>query len=113
MTDRHSLYHLLSYYAYQRLYFNCYRNISVGEEIFTSYGEDDWFIAREIELKNENEHGKFEDKSNNRYHLSELETGAYPCLTDVFVDESNVPRAGKYDLQRLLSSTYIQLVKLA
>ena len=84
-------------YGQQYLDLNSCRNLSVGEEIFTSYGEDDWFTARGIELKSENEHGKFEDKSNNRYDLDELTNGAYPCLTDVFVDESNVPGAGNFD----------------
>ena len=70
------------------------RNISTGEEIFTSYGEDDWFTAREIELRDENKEGKFEDKSNSKYSLTELNSGNYPCLSDVFVDVSNVARAG-------------------
>ena len=37
---------------------------------------------------------KFEDKSNSKYSLTELKSGNYPCLSDVFVDVSNVARAG-------------------
>ena len=54
-------------------------------------------------MKIENSEGNFEDKSNSKYDLTELENGAYPCLTDVFIDESNLPGAGKYSLHEVCS----------
>lgn len=73
--------------------------ILAGEEIFTTYGEDNWFIDREIGFLSTNTSNQTSFKNaegllrDNRYTLDELKM--YPCITDVFVDESNIPGAGR------------------
>jgi uncharacterized protein len=74
------------------------KNITVGEEIFTSYGDDDWFTAREIELKADSQADFTRIKEETRYSIDELSSSLnkkYPCISDVYFAQSHNPDAGR------------------
>eukprot|EP01041_Mallomonas_annulata_P001695 gene1695-3285_t len=62
-------------------------NITEGEEIFVNYGES-WLVDRGIA------YDEAAMASNTAYTIDELKTVGH-CLTDVFVNKSVLPKAGK------------------
>ena len=72
--------------TYQHVSFASSKMIPAGSEIFSSYGDDNWFIDRKIV----NEISEIEFKHNINY----LEMNGI-CLTDVYLDDSNIPTAGR------------------
>ena len=73
--------------SYTTMMYAARRDISPGEEIFVSYGDNDWFTAREIFLNDT-------IPENITYDLAELSKVGH-CLSHVYVDESTIPLAGK------------------
>jgi len=71
------------------------KNIEAGQEIFTSYGGEDWFTDREIDLIYNNNSEPIMKSSDNHYSLDELVSNNYPCLSDVYFAESNIEGAGR------------------
>eukprot|EP01036_Dinobryon_divergens_P040527 gene40527-53596_t len=65
------------------------RNIDTGEEIFTSYGDNEWFTLRNIP----HDDGITNETSSKKYSLEELEKVGH-CVTNVIIDESTQPIAG-------------------
>eukprot|EP01041_Mallomonas_annulata_P004474 gene4474-8909_t len=65
------------------------RNIDTGEEIFTSYGDKEWFTLRNIP----HDDGITNETSSKKYSLEELEKVGH-CVTNVIIDESTQPIAG-------------------
>eukprot|EP00607_Mallomonas_marina_P010437 CAMPEP_0182425022 /NCGR_PEP_ID=MMETSP1167-20130531/11355_1 /TAXON_ID=2988 /ORGANISM="Mallomonas Sp, Strain CCMP3275" /LENGTH=429 /DNA_ID=CAMNT_0024605323 /DNA_START=223 /DNA_END=1512 /DNA_ORIENTATION=- len=65
------------------------RKIEIGEEIFTSYGDNDWFHLRGIA------HDAVETdlSTNQTYTLDTLQEIGH-CLTDIYIDQSTLPLAG-------------------
>lgn len=71
--------------------FYAHSNITVGEEIFSSYGGDDWFSGRGIEIMSPTH----ESQDNSDSHtLQYLQENMY-CMTNVFVGDSHLRMAGK------------------
>ncbi len=65
------------------------KDIEVGSELFSSYGDSSWFKDRNISYEdNTNTSDKFQ------HSLEYLEEHGY-CMTDVFVAMSHIPMAGK------------------
>lgn len=64
------------------------RSIELGEEIFTSYGGDEWFSSREIHLNSS------VSDLQTKYTLDELRKVGY-CMTHVEVRDSELPLAGR------------------
>lgn len=64
-------------------------DITIGSEIFTSYGDSDWFTARSIE------YDEVPVDSIDKYNsIEELERVGH-CLSSIYVDHSTLPYAGK------------------
>ena len=63
------------------------REVFAGEELFTSYGDDDWFTSRNIILNKTIPHIV-------KYDINELKSIGH-CLSDVSVKDSTLPLAGK------------------
>ncbi len=85
-----------SYSNYTTISFKALRNIAVGEEITTTYGDQEWFSSRGIpEISDTiDENDKRGNGSSSGYLLDELkEIGV--CLSDVYVAPSAIPFAGK------------------
>jgi hypothetical protein len=60
------------------------RNIRAGEEILTSYGDEDWFTARF------GENSSFAAST-----VTSVDHSSSDCLDDVYIDNSDIPLAGK------------------
>jgi hypothetical protein len=76
------------YSNYPMLDFVAEVNIEAYEEIFTSYGHDDWFTARGITLSIPPKYMSYIST------LEELEKHGH-CITDVYLNLSTIPLAGK------------------
>ena len=64
------------------------KNLSVGEEIFASYGDSSWFSARNIPYRHQ-------DISEIPLISAEELRESGHCLTDIAVKQSSIPLAGK------------------
>jgi hypothetical protein len=73
------------------------KHISAGDEIFTSYGDDTWFLDRGMKLYADNETASetTEHLLEHKYTIQELKMKNYPCLTNVFVNQSLLSNAGR------------------
>jgi hypothetical protein len=60
-------------------------NIAVGEEIVVDYGGLEWFNSRNV---------SYDEYEKTNYTLADLEVAGH-CLTDIFVEDSPIPMAGK------------------
>jgi hypothetical protein len=76
------------YTTYAPSMYQSMRNIAIGEEIFTSYGTDNWFSDRQIQFS------KINNKDVPKYDLKELQQVGY-CLDNIYLDDSSIPMAGK------------------
>eukprot|EP01042_Synura_sphagnicola_P000271 gene271-282_t len=72
---------------YTPVFHDATRDISAGEEIFTSYGDDSWFSLRGIPLND-----TIPDRI--QYDWEKLSEVGH-CLSDVSLNESTLPLAGK------------------
>eukprot|EP01041_Mallomonas_annulata_P004480 gene4480-8915_t len=73
---------------YTQIRYLAEKPIIAGKEIFVSYGRDSWFSERGM---------KFNTSSNHDaaiYDLGTLDKVGH-CLTDIYIDESTIPMAGK------------------
>jgi hypothetical protein len=61
--------------------------ITAGSEMYTSYGDDSWFNSRNVQLA--------PDLPVTEIPLSELQSGSAQCLSHLYVEESEIPMAGK------------------
>jgi hypothetical protein len=75
---------------YTPIAFRAKKTIFAGDEVFTSYGEDDWFKTRDISYKTAADDGSMELSR----PLAELERTGH-CLSDVSVRDSGIPGAGQ------------------
>lgn len=76
------------YTTYTQSNYELLRNIEIGEEIFTSYGEEEWFSSRNIPFS------PAPKLSYKKYTLPELDEAGH-CLDNVYVNDSSIPLAGK------------------
>eukprot|EP00607_Mallomonas_marina_P000563 CAMPEP_0182425312 /NCGR_PEP_ID=MMETSP1167-20130531/11697_1 /TAXON_ID=2988 /ORGANISM="Mallomonas Sp, Strain CCMP3275" /LENGTH=282 /DNA_ID=CAMNT_0024605883 /DNA_START=262 /DNA_END=1107 /DNA_ORIENTATION=- len=66
------------------------KNLKAGQELFVSYGRDSWFGERGIPFDSK----ATSEASKLVYDLQKLKEVGH-CLSDIFMDESFVPMAGK------------------
>jgi len=78
---------LNSHSSYSTMMYVALRDISPGEELFVSYGDAEWFTARDITLND-----TIPEKIT--YDLTEL-SKVGQCLSHVYTDDSTVPLAGQ------------------
>ena len=79
---------LYGFSVYPHCTFLLIEDVEPGDELFNKYGEETWFAGLGIEMKSP-------ERSQSRYEsLEELESVGY-CLSNVHVDKSTIPGAGK------------------
>lgn len=87
---------LQPYSTYTRTDCKVTKLVLVGEEMFSSYGEDDWFVERGIQLQSDH------SETGGEYGQNFVENGRVSpdvlmqdgiCLSDVYVDDSYVAGA--------------------
>mmetsp|Transcript_21796 Transcript_21796/g.36726 ORF Transcript_21796/g.36726 Transcript_21796/m.36726 type:complete len:437 (+) Transcript_21796:48-1358(+) len=61
--------------------------ITAGSEMYTSYGDNSWFASRNVQIA--------PDLPITEIPLSELQSSGAQCLSHLYVEESEVPMAGK------------------
>lgn len=78
------------YTIYTTVTYTTTRDIEIGDEIYTSYGDKEWFNTRGIAY----DHRSTEAATKSKYTAEDLALHGH-CMSDVFVDESTIPLAGK------------------
>lgn len=76
------------YTTYTDIYFQANKPIRAGDEIFTTYGESEWFDSRDIPYRESPTSGQLSRS------MRDLKASGH-CLTDVAVRPSTIPKAGK------------------
>lgn len=84
------------YSSYSTISWKTTTNISVGEEITTTYGDQEWFSSRGIHDTSDAlyQNNKNDSGNGSGYLLDELKESGF-CLSDVYISPSTIPLAGK------------------
>ncbi len=84
------------YSTYSTISFKALRNVEVGEEITTTYGDQEWFTSRGIPEVSAivDQNVESSSSSSSSYLLDELKSIG-KCLSDVYIAPSKVPFAYK------------------
>lgn len=80
----------------------CTRTINVGEEIFSTYGDKNWFESRDIILN------PTLDDTTKRYTIERLMQSGF-CITDVYVDESVIAGKGLFAKKDFLTGDIVSI----
>jgi hypothetical protein len=106
------------YSTYSTISFKALRNVEVGEEITTTYGDQEWFTSRGIPEVSAivDQNVESSSSSSSSYLLDELKSIG-KCLSDVYIAPSTIAMAGKgvyasrnFDIGEIVSISPVLLI---